>query len=487
MRQGEAGITLAEAARLLGVHPNTVRNRIKAGLYIARKVATPHGDAFLIEPGSLGLTSAAPMVALPPETAVVEIERVPPLPRSGFIRRQWNADFGAYGGRRARQSFTYEAFVPSLIADLNPAISGDIAAVVVEAEEAVRLLNAGPPIDGLEGVARQLLRAESVASSRIEGLSLSQRRLAEALFDPEKGDITARSVLNNIEAMDTAVQLASSGRAITLDDLLVIHRTLLNTSVDRHIAGVLRTTQNWIGGAADSPRNAEFIPPPEDVVPALLADLCDFINRDDLPAIVQAAIVHAQFETIHPFADGNGRVGRCLIHVVLCRRGLAARYVPPVSVILATNARSYIAGLTVYRQGEVAEWCALFAAATRTAGRRALALTERLQELRARWRAQAANPRRDSTASRLLALLPAYPIIDAVTVERLIGVSNQAARLAIATIEGAGIVRQRNIGRRNRAWVAQDVFDLINTFEWELATPEDKTQERRSAPSARTQ
>lgn len=408
-----------------------------------------------------------------------------PVRRGRLVRRQWRADFGAYGGRRSRQSFSYDAYVPDPVAEFNPALPADVAQVVVEAEAAIRRLNSGPAVENPEAVARQLLRAESVASSRIEGLRLSQRRLAEAIFAPEQSDLTARAVLNNITAMEAAVRLGSEVRPFAVDDILALHRTLLNTPMDARIAGVPRATQNWIGGGADNPRGADFIPPPEDEVPALLEDLCAFVNRDDLPAVAQAAIAHAQFETIHPFADGNGRVGRCLIQVVLRRRGVAGRYVPPVSVILATNARAYIAGLTGYRRGEVAEWCGTFAAATRAAGERALSLTERLAELRERWWERAGRPRRDAAASTLLAALPAYPIVDVATVETIAGVSNQAARLAVRALEQAGVLRQITVGRRNRAWAANEVFDTLNAFEWEIATPADAADRRRPSPTNR--
>lgn len=92
------------------------------------------------------------------------------------------------------------------------------------------------------------------------------------------------------------------------------------------------------------------MPPPPERVKELMEDLVAFMNRGDLPPVVQAAIAHAQFEIIHPFADGNGRVGRALIHVVLRRRGLAPRYVPPVSLVLAADARAYVAGLTAFRE-----------------------------------------------------------------------------------------------------------------------------------------
>ncbi len=400
-----------------------------------------------------------------------------------LVRRQWRAEFGAYGGRKARQSFIYEAYVPDPIAEFDPILPGDIVQVVVEAEHAIRALDEHPAAHSLEAVARQLLRSESVASSRIEGLEISQRRIAEALFDPEHSDVTARSVLNNILAMEEAIRLGDEAQTITVEDIQAIHRTLLNTPTDARIAGVIRTTQNWIGGTRNNPRGAAFIPPPETEVPALLADLCDFLNRGDLPAVVQAAIAHAQFETIHPFGDGNGRVGRCLIHVVLRRRGFGQRYIPPVSVILATNARAYIDGLTAYRDGAIADWCATFAAAMRTAGQRALALTERLYALQDQWWERAGRPRKGSGAAKLIDVLPAYPIVNATTVAAAIGASARVARLAIEPLAAAGILTQITVGRRNRAWAAKDLFGAINAFEWEIATPDDRLEPRRPSPT----
>jgi len=126
------------------------------------------------------------------------------------VQRVWQADLGAYGGRRSRQGFYYDAFIPHPIADFNLTLPGDVAQAVVEAEQAVRTLNLGPAVHNLEAVARYLVRAESVASSRIEGLHITQRRLAEALFAPDMRDVTALSVVNNIMAMEEAVELGSA-------------------------------------------------------------------------------------------------------------------------------------------------------------------------------------------------------------------------------------------------------------------------------------
>ena len=400
-----------------------------------------------------------------------------------LVRGHWRADFNAYGGRKARQAFSYEAYVPDPIAELDAKLSADIVQVVVEAEHAIRRLNDHSQSANLEAVARPLLRAESVASSRIEGLTLSQRRLAEALFDPEHTDVTARSVLNNILAMEEAIRLGDAQAPLSVRDVQVIHRTLLNTPDDARLAGVIRASQNWIGGSHDSPRDAAFIPPPPDEVPALLEDLCTFLARSDLPAVVQAAIAHAQFEAIHPFGDGNGRVGRCLIHVVLRQRGLAQNYVPPVSALLATNAAAYVGGLTAYREGRLEEWVGTFAAAMRAAGEQARALATRLDQLQHDWWEKAGRPRRGSGAARLIGVLPAYPVLDAATVAQVLDSSMQVARLAIRPLVDAGILTQITLGKRNRAWAAKEVFAVINAFEWDIATPDDAAQPRRPSPT----
>jgi len=405
------------------------------------------------------------------------------FPTERFIERRWQPDLNAPGSRKQRLGFVYRAYLPPTIANINLPVPGDVAQHVSEAEQAIWALNAGPEYDGLEAVARQLLRAESVGSSRIEGMQVSQRRLAASLFDPTGNDLTAQSVLNNIAAMEAAVHIGSSGHAFALNDILSIHKTLLNTRMDEKIAGVIRQEQNWIGGKFNSPLGAEFIPPPEDHVPRLLHDLCLFINRTDLPTIIQAAVAHAQFETIHPFADGNGRVGRCLIHVIFRRRGLATRYVPPVSIILAANARAYVGGLTDYRNGDTVEWCLLFADATQQASEKAIGLTVSLRTLREAWRQRAGNPRRDSAAANLLPMLPAYPIVDVATVSKITGTSEQAARLAILSLEKAGILSQITVRRWGRAWAAKEIFDLTNAFEWDIATPDDPAEPRRASPT----
>ncbi len=406
-------------------------------------------------------------------------------PAGRLEKRIWSADFSRYGGRRARGSFSYLAYIPDLIAEFDVALSGDVAEVVSEAERQVALLNRDPPeLDGLEALARQLLRAESLASSRIEGLTLSHRRLAKAAADPDGSrDVNARSVVGNIVAMEQAIEVGANTPALSPADIVTIHETLFRGTRDDALAGIIRTTQNWIGGDSDTPRNADFIPPPAEEVPPLLADLCEFMNRGDLPSVVQAAIAHAQFETIHPFPDGNGRVGRCLIHAILRRRRLATRYVPPISLVIATDVSGYERGLTDYREGKDAIWCAIFAQATRTAAREAGGFARQIDQLQQQWLKRTGNPRSDAATRKLIAALPAQPIIDTTTAMAIAGVSDVAAGRAIDKLERAGVLHLERPGqKRRRSWEARELFDLVNGFERHLAIPPGKRRPARPAP-----
>ena len=312
----------------------------------------------------------------------------------------------------------YEAYVPDPLIGRPITLAGETAADIADAEAAVIRLNlqARSLIDS-EAVARLLLRAEAIASSRIEGLEVGGRRLlhaqAEQVLGERPSDVTALEVLNNIEAMNWAIaHLSDPNRKITTDDLLDIHRHLLaGTRLDEY-AGKVRTEQNWIGGSSYNPCSASFVPPPHEQVEDLLNDLCAFCNLDSLPAIAQAAIAHAQFETIHPFVDGNGRTGRALIHVILRRRGLAAKVLPPVSLVLATWSVDYVDALmgTRYRgrsdsaaaRSGLDRWIGLFAAATTRAVSDAELYEATVVELQDSWRARLGRVRAGSALALLI-------------------------------------------------------------------------------------
>ncbi len=386
-----------------------------------------------------------------------------------WIERRWEGDPGAPGGRRARSPFAYRAFLPDRVADLQPVVTFETARLIAEADTAVGNLNAGERGSGLEAIGALLLRSEAIASSRIEGFELSQRNLARALIDPRAAKGTARTVAANVVAMEGAIAIGDLKRSLTTDDVLVVHRMLMAHEPARLTPGSFRREQNWVGGRLQNPSDARFVPPPEDEVEPLMRDLVEFMNRDDLPAVAQAAIAHAQFETIHPFLDGNGRVGRCLIHVVLRRRTVAPVFVPPVSVVLAARPNLYIDGLIAFREGRVEQWIASFAEACERAATLSADLAERVVDLQARWYDRAGRPRRDSAAARIIPLLPAQPISSASTIRAAIGSRHQRALEGLKVLADAGVLRQISAGDYDKQYAADELFDLIEGYESRVA------------------
>jgi Fic family protein len=400
--------------------------------------------------------------------------------------------------RRDRRGCEYEAYLPDLLRDRAFRLDGEVAADVAEAEAAVARFNSEALwLLNWEAMARLLLRAESVASSRIEGLEVGGRRLLRAelarALGEEAEDVTAGEVLNNIGALSFAIEALERGQAIRVEDLLEVHRRLFAGTRLEHQAGRLRTEQNWIGGSGFNPCSAEFVPPPPERVAELLEDLCAFCNDASLPAVAQAAIAHAQFETIHPFVDGNGRTGRALIHVLLRRRGLAPRMVPPVSLVLATWANDYVAGLTATRYRGPAgssaaheginHWIGLFAAACRRAVGDAESYEERVRGLQAEWYGRLGRVRSGSAAELLVNALPGAPIMTVASAAEMIRRSGQAVNEAVGRLTEAGILRQVTVGRRNRAFEAADLIEAFTELERRLASPAGDT---RSAPPTRT-
>src|SRR5215472_4714738 len=404
---------------------------------------------------------------------------------SRTIRRRW-ASNPLGQTRRERLPCDYEAYVPDPLIGRRVVFEGDVAADVTDAETAIARLdvNASALVD-TEALARILLRAESVASSRIEGLEVGPRRLLRAEAAQQLGeqpsDVTAHEILANIDAMATAISGISARTPITLEHLLAFHRRLFTGARLEEHAGQLRTEQNWIGGSDYNPCSAAFVPPPPEFVATLMEDLCRFCNDDALPAVAQAALAHAQFETIHPFVDGNGRTGRALIHFVLRRRGLALRISPPVSLVLATWSHDYITGLTAMRYhgrpdsraatDGLNRWVGLFATACRRAIADAETFESQVTDLQGEWRRRLGRVRAGSAAELLIDALPGAPIVTVNGAAELIHRTYQATNLGIAQLQKAAILRQINIGRRNRAFEAPELIKQFTELERRLASP----------------
>lgn len=411
--------------------------------------------------------------------------------------RRWPAD--VHGAtRRERSGCEYSAYLPDPLVGRDWLIAGDVAASIGRAEASVQAFETGASkLSDTEGIARLLLRAEAVASSRIEGLEAGPRRVLRAEAAVSAGepplDVGAEEILGNIRAMQRATgDEFVFANELTVDMLRAIHRELLAGTRYDSIGGVVRTEQNWIGGNGYNPCGAVFVPPPAEVVETLLDDLCRFCSGDSLPPLAQAAIAHAQFETIHPFADGNGRTGRALIHLVLKRRGLTAHFVPPVSLVLATWSRQYVDGLTRYRHvGDwgsseayegVNQWLGLFAEATSRAMDDVAAYEQQVDALQAEWRERVGPVRAGSAVELVLQVLPQAPVLSVRSAVQLIGRSFEATNQAVGRLVAAGVLQAVKVGRRNRAFEAPELIDAFIGLERGLASA---TGDTRGSPPER--
>ncbi len=404
-----------------------------------------------------------------------------------YVRLHW-APNGSGQTRADQRGCDYDAYLPDGLAGQRLTLDGEVASEVAQAEAAIASLDrSAVALTNLDALARILLRAEAVASSRIEGLSVGARRLLRADAAREQGDPshdpTVSEVLSNIDAATYALETTGP---VTPDLLLEVHSRLLGGTLQAEHAGRWRTEQNWLGGSDYNPCAAEFVPPPWEHVEDLMDDLCQFLAEAQLPTVALVAVAHAQFETIHPFADGNGRTGRVLISTILQRRGLAERVIPPVSLVLATLSREYVGGLTAYRHAAepgspeahdaLNEWMGWFARVCTRAVEDAQAFEQTVSEIQARWRKAAAPVRRNSATDLLLDRLPGRPIIGGQTAAELLGRSFPAANQAIQNLVSAGVLRQVTIGRRNRAYEAPAVIDAFTDLERRLASPAADTQ-----------
>ncbi len=377
-----------------------------------------------------------------------------------FEPRPWNANPDIVLPRRYRllSQQPYEAAVVPRIADIQPIrVSSSTAALIADASnEIIRFDTEGA--HHLSPYVALLLRTESAASSKIEHLTAS----AQSIFLAELGDPTKRNanlIVANTAAMTAALRLA--GR-LDAQAILDMHQALLGAEHPEW-AGRWRDQQVWIGGNDYSPHGAVFVPPHHEHLDGLIADLTSFISREDIPALTLAAIAHAHFETLHPFPDGNGRVGRALIHATLRNKGITTTSTIPVSAGFLTDTETYFASLTAYRAGEHESIIELTAHATFRAINNARTLVEELNALNTESKANI-TARKDATVWRLLDLLVRQPVVDSNLVVDQLGVAPHNANTALALLEEAGIVKKIAGNHRYRKWAAPEVLHAIDKF-----------------------
>ena len=322
-----------------------------------------------------------------------------------FVTRRWE---GA-------TSYDYQSFVPWPWPDggRGLVLSYD---VIAETSKAVRALESLTEYPGTNPALWLLYGAESLGSSAMEGIQPSEGRVALAderrrIPDEDLSD-DDHQALSNIAVTGKALQLASTGRGITLSDICDLNSVLLSPDTR---AGTLREQPNWIDvrRLSDGPRHAVYVPPPAECVKDLMDDLVRFMNQSSHNPIVTAAVAHVQFESIHPFADGNGRVGRALIQYVLASRGLLRGAPVPASAALALKRREYSDALNAsrvrcdepehyVRSQSLTQWIHLLSTAAIEAADYRSRIEQHVGRVETEWNSRLSEigPRSDSSAYR---------------------------------------------------------------------------------------
>lgn len=380
-------------------------------------------------------------------------------PALAYESRDWipTASAGIRAAREGHSRVPYEASVPPPIASRTPLVISQVAAQAEEATAELARFDAelGSRVVGFAPV---LLRSEAASSSQIENLTASAR----AIFSAElgaKGSRNAELIAANTRSLHAALDLADR---ITPDSIAAMHRALMQ-SQPRHTPGEYRKEQVWIGARGDSPVGAEFVPPHHERVAPLIDDLAEFASRWDVPALTSVAIAHAQFETIHPYTDGNGRTGRALAQSMLRYRGVTRNVAVPVSAGLLADVDGYHASVTAYRQGDPNPIVRAFASAAARAVANSRELVSDIDGIRASWNSRLAV-RRDSNAWRLLDVFVRRPVLDSASAAAELGIRQPNVYPPLQALVDAGIVRSKAEHQLGPFWRSEEILHAIDAF-----------------------
>ena len=375
-------------------------------------------------------------------------------------RRPW-AQTQRGGTREDRTLRSVTVSLPPYIAKIDATIDADIAVQLEAAMSEISRLDSthGPHLAALSTL---LLRTESVASSKIECVEASLDDYARALHGG-RGNSSAISMAAATTALNELIASVNRDVPVQMSAILRAHEALMRDDpTEGQHAGQLRTVQNWIGGSDHSPRDALYVPPPPDTVHAYMDDLMEFANRTDIPVLIQAAIAHAQFESIHPFTDGNGRIGRALINTIFRRRGATTRLVVPLASALVAHRERYFGALNTYRAGDLRPLIVTFANSSKTAAAESRITAERLTEIPAEWRNMVGPIRRHSAADKLLLLLPSMPILSSDDVAARVDAPRSSVFAAMKRLHDTGVLRPLTDRKRDQVWGASLVLDELD-------------------------
>ena len=357
--------------------------------------------------------------------------------------------------------------------------------------------------DAASRVGWVLQRSESVGSSTIEDVTPSLRRVARAEAVAQDGgdpqDEAAKEAIGSIAATRLAAEIGDAQRPITLDDLLVIHTTLMDHTPTPEMGGHLRPSWVRIGGVLGGYPPPTYVAPPAEEVPDLLDDLLEYINTTSHHPVTAAALAHVQFESIHPFRDGNGRAGRALVQTILRKRGITRYTTPPVSALLAFNRDEYIDALAAARfEGEAGSldhvesldlWVSLFSSVTEASCDHAEGLIARINAVARKWDTKLKS-RRGSAARKVARHLPEMPVFTVQRMATSLDIPPATAYRATDRLVAAGIVAP--VRGKHRGRDLYEASDILDVFKAEATAaersdpiPDDPTQPQKSRVAAR--
>lgn len=395
------------------------------------------------------------------------------VPAMGYEEHIWQAEPDGLHGRArvAVASGPYRSTVTPPIADYTPSVPTGLATDVEEATTALARFDTyarsflGADSPTLGPMSSILLRTESTSSSQIENLTVGARQLALAEIDQSSSQ-NAKVVVANVRAMEAALDLADR---LDSDAILTMQHELLAAQPGwQEHAGRYREGLVWVGSSGLTPRGASHIAPQAERVPAAMDDLVAFMRRDDMPVLVQAAIAHAQFETIHPFADGNGRTGRALVHALLKSKGVLTGTTAPVSAGILRDTESYFHALGAYRDGDARPIVEGFADASRFAASSGAQLVDDLAA-QVEWsRDRMSGVRRDAGAWTVLPHLVAHPVVNATLLIERLGMNGMGAQRALGQMVDAGVLEERTGMRRNRVYLHAGIIEVLDVYAQRL-------------------
>ena len=402
----------------------------------------------------------------------------------GAYRQEfWPGNLDAVRAKDRRQGH-FDAYIPHPISEWQPTLPADLVAYAVRTEQMLgATASASAPNSGIAGM---FFWAESLGSSRIEGVNAPARKVVHAIVSestpsPQYRKGAVGEALGNIDAVHEALRIIADPSSLRLEDIRDAHVALMRPSPS--LGGAVKTTQNWIGGNDWHPLEGDFVPPPPDAALPLMNDLVAYLRTSDHTPILKSALSHAQFETIHPFGDGNGRTGRAILYAILKHECAPDGFMPPVSLALSSSRENYMDALRAFQEYvgppddpqrsdalcHIVESISVAARRSCTAARDYAEAAKRLQT---RWLKQIGGRRERSAVSAAIQLLPSRPSLTPTMLSDISGYSRKRCASALLRLDEAGITRKHTIGPNLRVHDAAALFDMYQNMSDTIGDPE---------------